>query len=46
MGQQSRLAERAGQKVVSWRLFPDLGMTGYRVDGWFRIRLGLGIENT
>ncbi|MFT4795264.1 MAG: hypothetical protein ACJAW4_001681 [Paracoccaceae bacterium] len=44
--QQSHLAERAGQKIVFWRQFSELGMTGHRVDGWFRIQLGLGIENT
>ena len=34
-----RLAERAGQKIVLQRQFPDLGMQGLHVD--HRFRLGL-----
>jgi hypothetical protein len=44
-GQQTCLAERAGQKIMSQRQLPDLGMKGRRVDGWFRIRLGRGPEH-
>jgi hypothetical protein len=42
---QTRLAERAGQKIMSQRQLPDLRMQGCRVDGWFRIRLGRGPEH-
>ena len=38
-GQQTRLAERAGQKIVLQRQLPDLGMQGLHVD--HRFRLGL-----
>jgi hypothetical protein len=37
--EQTRLAERAGQKIVLQRQLPDLGMQGLHVD--HRFRLGL-----
>ena len=35
-GQQTRLAERAGQKIVLQRQLPDLRMQGLHVDHRFR----------
>jgi hypothetical protein len=43
-GQQTRFAERAGQKIILQRKFSDLGMQGFHVDCRFRIRFRRGPE--